>query len=340
METATATPTESAPAPQLSAPSNASQSEQEFLQSHKTPKEPSKQPTDQVLPINDGQEQLPGEQPNDLPPTVEYKIRDTRGNEKVITPEWMTKFYQVVGNEELAPLVQDPRNAPLLTHIAEKTLKLNEAYREASTIRPQYETYKGEVETYFNEIRQAPDEGFERMMSDMGISDADQEAIIEKMALKLIEKREMSPDQRAAQAALREQQRSQQEIERYKQEAEELKTNMESQQRAPVYQTGMASALAHVGLEVNDSTWAAMVQVCKQQYGSQKEPISQEQFNAVAKHLATLGMSFKKQAAPVTPEPPKRVVSKGYQGTKAPQQPAQKFQSEQDFLNQFNMKKY
>lgn len=329
-------------APSQPAPSNVSQSEQAFLDSTRSvqPKEPA-QPTEQTAVPVDSPEQLPNEQPNELPPTVEYKIKDIHGNEKTVSPEWMAKYFQAVGQETLLPLINDEKNAPLLLHIAERTLKLNQAYQEASKIRPQYETYKGEVESYFNEIRQAPDEGFERMMSDMGLSETDQEAIIEKMALKLIEKREMSPEQRAAQAALREQQRAQQEAEKYKSEIENMRIEMETQQRAPVYQTGIASALTEAGLEINDATWATMVQICKQQYGSQKEPISQEQFSAVAKHMAQLGMSFKKQASAVaTPQPAKRVVSQGYKGKTSTQPQTKEPMTEAEWLEKHGMKQY
>jgi len=344
METAVATPTESAPSQQ--APSSVSQSEQSFLDSTrqvaKSQETAQPQPTDQQLPTQENGEQLPNEKPNELPPTVEYKIKDIHGNEKTVNPEWMTKFFQAVGQEALLPLINDEKNAPLLLHIAERTLKLNQAYQEASKLRPEYESYKGDVETYFQEIRQAPDEGFERMMNDMGISESDQEAIIEKMALKLIEKREMSPEQRAAQAALREQQRAQAEVERYKQEAEELKNSMEAQQRAPLYQTGIASALTDEGIEINDTTWDVMVKMCKQQFGQQKEPITQEQFKSVAKYMAQLGMSFKK-ANSTAAQPgatPTRTVSKGFQGKATPQPVNKGAMSEEEWLQSQGMKKY
>jgi hypothetical protein len=341
METAESAPIESAPS--QAAPTNSSQSEQEFLQNTRqankaeAPKEAPK-PVEQSFPKSDG-EQLPNEQPDDLPPTVEYKIKDIHGNEKVVTPEWMSKYFQVVGQENLLPLVNDEKNAPLLLHIAERTMKLNQAYQEASRVRPEYESYKGNVETYFQELRQDPSVGFEKMMADMGIDESDQEAIIEKMAMKLIEKREMSPEQRAVQAAIREQERIKQENERYRQEAEEMKIAMETERRAPVYQTGMATALQSSGLDINDSTWSTMVQMCKQYYGSQSEPISQDQFNAVAKHMAEIGMSFKKSVAPAPVAPQTRTVSKGFQGRNAPPPSNNKeAMTEQDWLQKQNLK--
>lgn len=98
-----------------------------------------------------------------------------------------------------------------------------------------------------------------------GIQEADQDLLVEKMALDLLAKREMSPEQRAAQAALKEQDAARAEADRYRAEVEELKLQAEVQQRQPVYQTGIASALQAEGLEVNDSTWGAMIQICKQQ---------------------------------------------------------------------------
>lgn len=338
----TAAPVESAPTPSQPV-GQVSQSEQAFLDSNRSvaPKEQtSTQPTEQTAVPVDPTEQLPGEQPNDLPPTVEYKIKDIHGNEKTVSPEWMAKYFQAVGQESLLPLINDEKNAPLLLHIAERTLKLNQAYQDASRIRPEYESYKGNVETYFEEIRKAPDEGFERMMFDMGLSETDQEAIIEKILHKYIEKREMSPEQRATQAAIRERQRLAEEAESYRSQVEQMKIEMETQQRAPVYQTGMSSALTEAGLDINDSTWATMVQMCKQQYGNQKEPISQEQFNAVAKHIAQIGMSFKKATQQQPAQPPKRVVTPGYKGKTSAQPITKEPMTESQWLEQHGMKQY
>lgn len=148
---------------------NVSDSEQAFLDSTRSPsnKQQGPAPTpEQVIPPTENTEQLPGEQPSELPPTVEYKIKDIHGNEKTVSPEWMAKYFQAVGQESLT-LINDEKNAPLLLHIAERTLKLNQAYADASKVRPQFEQYQSEVESYFDGIRKDPVSGIQKMWADM-----------------------------------------------------------------------------------------------------------------------------------------------------------------------------
>lgn len=353
MEPAIATPTaepSQSVEPSRPAPTNTNPSEQDWIketskpiQSAKPitpPTQAPKPPANQVLPT-DGEtpERLPNQLPDELPPANEFKIKDINGNERVVTDQWLQKYFQVVGQPELTKLIT-PENAPLLQHIAERTMKLNNAYAEASKIKPEYESYKNNVETYFQEISKDPEQGFPRMMSEMGLSEEQQDGIVERMALKLLEKREMSPEARENMRIMKEQETLRQQNEQFKRQLEETQTSMEAAQRTPMYQTGIQSALSSVGFEINDASWNAMVQTCMQAFGNQKEPITQEQFNQVARHLAQTAMSFKQasQNGATPPQAPKKVISKGYVAPQQNKPPEGQFQTEQDWMKAQGMK--
>lgn len=298
-------------------------------------------PLEQALPA-DGKppEQLPSELPNDLPPANEFKIRDINGNERVVTDQWLQKYFQVVGQPELTKLITQ-ENAPLLRHVAERTMKLNNAYAEASKIKPQFESYQQNVQTYFDEISKTPETGLIKMMGDMGLSEQQQDDIVEKMALKLLEKREMSPEARENLRIQKEQAQLQAQNEQMRRQLEETQTSMEAAQRAPMYQTGIQSALAANGFEINDASWSAMTQACMQYFGNQKEPITQEQFNSVAKHLAQTAMAFKQQTQQGQPAAPsKKVISKGYVAPAPTKPPTDGFVSEAEWLKAQGMKSF
>ena len=344
METATATPVSEPASQPSSQPTSDEQSwikeTSQKIQTNLTNETPATKPEPTTPQATKPQpDQLPGEAPDNLPPVNEFKIKDINGNERVVTDQWLQKYFQVVGQPELTKLIT-PENAPLLQHIAERTMKLNSAYAEASKIKPQFESYQQNVQTYFDEIGKDHGRGFIKMMGDMGLNEQQQDDIIEKMALDLLAKREMSPEARENMRIMKEQENLRMQNEQYKKQIEESQVSMEAAQRAPVYQTGIQSALSSVGFEINDASWGAMVQACAQAYGNQKEPITQEQFNAVARHLAQTAMSFKQaqQAGQTQAPAPKKVISKGYVApTPARPQPTG-FMTEEEWKAQQGMK--
>ena len=342
---------ESAPS---SAPSNSSGSESSWLSETSskqvstppdaatikpqttTPME-SKDPTGQVVAPTDPKVVVPPVDPN---APLEYTIKDWKGEEKKVTLEWMQGYFQTKGNEALAKLVT-PENAPLLSHIAERTMKLNNAYQRAALIEPEYNSYKENVQKYFDSVASDPVTGFSKIMSDIGLDDKAQEALIEKMAIQLIEKREMSPEQRAAMEAQRERDRIMQEAETYKQQLEEMRVQQQAQALAPNYQASITNALTSVGFETSPAVWDAMVNAVYQTYGNQKEPISQAQFNFVAQKLALQAMSFKKQQpAPQQAQQPqvKKVVANPGHNAKPKFTPPGKFQTEAEWMEQQGLK--
>lgn len=300
-----------------SAPTSTTNEESSWLQESAKPLPPNdalggkqpvttKDPAGQTVPA-----EKPLEQNTVVDPNVpqEYKIKSWDGTEKTVTLDWMQGYFQTKGNEQLAKLVT-PENAPLLQHIAERTMKLNNAYQRAQLVEPEYNQYKQSVQTYFDTVAQDPAAGFNKILSDLGMDEKAQEAIIEKMAIALIEKREMTPEARAAMEAQRERDRIMQEANEYKSQIEQMKVQQEAQQLAPAYQQSITNALTSVGFEVSPNVWDAMIEAVYQKFGNQKEPITQEQFNKVAQQLALTAMSYKQQTqqAP-SPAPVKKVIT-------------------------------
>ena len=251
----------------------------------------------------------------------------------------MQGYFQTKGNEALAKLIT-PENAPLLSHIAERTMKLNNAYQRAALVEPEYNSYKENVQQYFEAVASDPVTGFSKIMNDIGLDEKAQEALIEKMAIELINKREMSPEQRAAMEAQRERDRIMQEANQYKAQLEEMKIQQQAQALAPNYQASITNALTSVGFETSPAVWDAMISAVYQTYGNQKEPISQAQFNYVAQRLAQQAMSFKKQqpTTPATPQPKNKVVTNPGHNSKPKFTPPGKFQTESEWMEQQGLK--
>lgn len=274
------------------------------------------------------------------PEQKEIVIKTWDGKDKPVTLDWFKGYFGIKGNEELAKHVTE-ENAPLLAAIAEKTLKLNNLVQQASVIKPEYETYKQGVDNYFGAIAQDPIKGFDKILSDLNMTEQQKDVMYEKMLIEYVNKKDMSPEQRAAIEAKNERDRIIAEKESVQRELEQIKAQQEHdrfvQENSGNYAKAIPLALQNAGFNVTDTAKDALIEEV-QNYLSrypQSTPITQQQFDFIAKQLAQRTMNLK-QTNPIKPPPvaTRKFANgngKSYSGN-AQQQPNGKFMTPKQWM--------
>lgn len=273
----------------------------------------------------------------------EFIVKSWDGKEVPRNLDWFKGYFGIKGNEELSKMITS-ENAPIFAVIAEKTQNLNNIIQQNGAIRPEFENLKKSVNGYFGEIIEAvnsenPLNAFDKLLTDLNLTPQQKDIVFEKALIDYVNRRDMTPEARAAMDARKELERIKQESNDYKTRLEQMQAQEEQnrfvQENKDVYANSIKNALSSAGINFSENSQEIMINACKEYLNiyPQKEPLTQYQFNEIAKRLAMQANALRVNNAPKPPpNQQKKIIGKSFNGNGGQQKPNGKFETPSQWM--------